>query len=94
MVGQDGFWSIEELESKWGTKWRSHDRKWFNIRKKIIDAVNDLQKDLGLSSSSAISVLQGVMNARHWSLDRLGTELQKGTYFPSTETKRRKLGLP
>ncbi|KAG2216055.1 hypothetical protein INT45_013619 [Circinella minor] len=87
MVGRDGFWSIEELESK------SHDRKWFNIRKKIIDAVNDLQKDLGLSSSSAISVLQGVMNARHWSLDRLGTELQKGTYFPSPETKRRKLGL-
>ncbi|KAG2214030.1 hypothetical protein INT45_001993, partial [Circinella minor] len=94
MVGRDGFWSIEELESKWGTKWRSHDRKWFNIRKKIIDAVNDLQKDIGLSSSSAISVLQGVMNARHWSLDRLGTELQKGTYFPSPETKRRKLGLP
>lgn len=90
-IGRDGFWSVEELEKKWGTKWRRNDRKWFNIRKKVIEAVEDLRRDLGLSVPSAIGVLQKAMNTRYWSLDRMGTELQKGTYFPCQETKRRKL---
>jgi len=93
-IGLDGFWSVEELDRRWGTKWRRNDRKWFNIRKKVVDAIEDLQLDLGLSASSAIVMLQTVMNNRHWSFDRMGTELQKGTYFPSQETKRRKLQSP
>ncbi|KAK4509980.1 uncharacterized protein ATC70_000723 [Mucor velutinosus] len=90
-IGRDGFWSVQELEDKWGAKWRKDDRKWFNIRKKIIDSVEDLQLDLGLSPTSAVGALQKVLNTRHWSLDRLGTELQKGAFFPYEETKRRKL---
>ncbi|KAK4517486.1 uncharacterized protein ATC70_000825 [Mucor velutinosus] len=90
-ISRDGFWSVQELEDKWGAKWRKDDRKWFNIRKKIIDSVEDLQLDLGLSPASTVSALQKVFNTRHWSLDSLGTELQKGAFFPCEETKRRKL---
>jgi hypothetical protein len=42
-IDRDGFWSIEELEEKWGTRWRRNDRKWFNLRNKIIEAIHDLQ---------------------------------------------------
>lgn len=92
-VGRDGNWSVQELEEKWGTKWRREDKKWFNLRKKIVDAISDLEKDLGLSTPRAIRMLQQAINERHWSLDKLGTELQKGRYYPSPpeETKRRKL---
>ncbi|KAI8327191.1 transcriptional activator of glycolytic enzymes-domain-containing protein [Blakeslea trispora] len=54
-VGRDGFWSVEELDSKWGSKWRGKDRKWINIRKKVVNAVKDLMNDLGLSAESAIN---------------------------------------
>ncbi|KAK4520942.1 uncharacterized protein ATC70_006826 [Mucor velutinosus] len=67
-IGRDGFWSVQELEDKWGAKWRKDDRKWFNIRKKIIDSVEDLQLDLGLSPASAVGALQKVPNTRRWSL--------------------------
>ncbi|KAG2219716.1 hypothetical protein INT45_006048 [Circinella minor] len=90
-LGRDGFWPVQELDNKWGTKWRRGDKKWFNIRKKVIDAVNDLQENLGLTPTTAIQNLQNVMNARGWSLDRLGTELQSKNFFPSEQTKRRKL---
>ncbi|KAI9351722.1 hypothetical protein BD770DRAFT_412903 [Pilaira anomala] len=80
-IGRDGFLSVEELEKKNGEE----------MIESVIEAVEDLRRDLGLSVLSAIGVLQKAMNTRYWSLDRMGTELQKGTYFPCQETKRRKL---
>ncbi|KAI9271892.1 hypothetical protein BDA99DRAFT_501253 [Phascolomyces articulosus] len=92
--GRDGDWSVEELENNHDKRWRGKDRKWINLRKKVIEAIDDLQTDLGLSPAATIERLQETMNSRHWSMDDLCNALQKKTYYPCEETKRRKLGPP
>lgn len=89
--GLEGNWPVEYLEREYKAKWRKGDNKWFNIRKRVIEAVEDLQQDVGLSAEEAIERLQNVMNQRNWSLDGIGTALQSRKYYPSLETKRRKL---
>ncbi|CEP17702.1 hypothetical protein [Parasitella parasitica] len=90
-LGLGGFWSIQDMDAKYGTAWRKDDRKWYNLRKKVIEAVKKLQNDLGLSPPTAIDTLQRVMSRRNWSIDRLGTELQKGSYDPLSDPKRQKV---
>ncbi|CEP11593.1 hypothetical protein [Parasitella parasitica] len=90
-LGLDGFWSIQDMDAKYGTAWRKDDRKWYNLRKKEIEAVKKLQNDLGLSPPTAMDTLQRIMSRRNWSLDRLGTELQKGSYDPFSDPKRQKV---
>ena len=48
--GIEGLWPVKDLEKDHGTKWRRNDMKWYNIRKKIIDAVEDLMQDKQLST--------------------------------------------
>lgn len=92
--GRDGNWPVKELEKDWGTKWRKNDRKWFNIRLHIINAIETLKKERNFSTDSAIEALQTVSNKNNWSLDRLGTNLQKGEYNPLKETRRGKHSMP
>ncbi|CEP08881.1 hypothetical protein [Parasitella parasitica] len=89
--GWNGYWPVEELEKNWGNKWRAKDRKWFNIRKQIIDAVNDLHISHHIPIQDAINTLQSEINNNRWSLDKIGKLLQTKKYSTSDTLKRRRL---
>ncbi|CEP12693.1 hypothetical protein [Parasitella parasitica] len=70
-LGLDGDWPVQQLEKEWGTKWRQGDKKWINLRRHVVGAVNDLVTDLYLSVGEAIEKLQVVMTKRGLALDVL-----------------------
>ncbi|OAC98486.1 hypothetical protein MUCCIDRAFT_86232 [Mucor lusitanicus CBS 277.49] len=69
-------------ETDHGTTWRRNDMKWFNIRKKVIDTIQDLVDDKRLSIEEALTNLQQTMARKGWSFNKLGTNLQQRKFYP------------
>ena len=69
--------TVKVLENTWGAKWR-HDKtegRLFNRRRIVIDEVNRIASDDGVTIEEAIRRLDDKMKASHKSLDWLQKQI-------------------
>lgn len=79
-AGIGGGPSVKDLDSEWGTKWRTTPKEavWYGQRRYLICRIEQDAESLRLPIERLIEELDATRVAKGWSLDRLIKESKKG----------------
>ncbi|KAJ5544967.1 hypothetical protein N7535_006646 [Penicillium sp. DV-2018c] len=78
-VGFDGVPSIQALDRKWGTKWRSGrqaEQQWYSLRREVIREIKRIASTEGISEDAAVQQVQLQQQQMRCSLDHLCKRLR------------------
>lgn len=72
-LGMNGQRPMEELEAKWGIKWRQGKGQgpWWTRRKRIIDQIELVRTTRGCSFEEAVAEVELLRASNNWSINRL-----------------------
>ena len=78
--GLGGLPSVDELNARWGVRWRSiSDRQWYSSRKLIVDEIRRLVIVSKDSEKEVVKAIEADRLRKGWSLDKLFKSIKAAT---------------